>query len=42
MLLDNEIKQLEKRIYELSEEEFNINSPKQVGKVLFEKLNLQK
>lgn len=31
---------LEKDIYNLSEEEFNINSPKQLGKILFEKLDL--
>ncbi|MEQ8198388.1 MAG: DNA polymerase I [Clostridiaceae bacterium] len=28
------------RIYELAGEEFNINSPKQLGKILFEKLDL--
>lgn len=31
---------LKERIYMLSGEEFNINSPKQLGEVLFEKLNL--
>jgi DNA polymerase I len=31
---------LEKNIYELAGEEFNINSPKQLGVILFEKLNL--
>ena len=31
---------LKARIYMLSGEEFNINSPKQLGEVLFEKLNL--
>lgn len=30
----------QKEIYTLSEEEFNINSPKQLGKILFEKLDL--
>ncbi|MFC4321049.1 DNA polymerase I [Litchfieldia salsa] len=31
---------LEKSIYELAGEEFNVNSPKQLGVILFEKLNL--
>jgi DNA polymerase-1 len=35
-----EITKMEKEIYELAEEEFNINSPKQLGKILFEKLDL--
>ncbi|WML47318.1 DNA polymerase I [Neobacillus sp. PS3-34] len=34
------LKQLESRIYNLAGEEFNINSPKQLGVILFEKLNL--
>lgn len=34
------INKIEKRIYEEAEEEFNINSPKQLGVVLFEKLQL--
>ncbi|EAT14570.1 DNA polymerase I [Desulfuromonas acetoxidans] len=34
------IKQLEQQIYELAGEEFNINSPKQLGVILFEKLDL--
>ena len=34
------IANLEKEIYILSGEEFNINSPKQLGVILFEKLNL--
>ena len=34
------IKTLEKEIYEISGEEFNINSPKQLGVILFEKLGL--
>lgn len=35
-----EITRTEKEIYDLAEEEFNINSPKQLGKILFEKLDL--
>ncbi|MBU5592775.1 DNA polymerase I [Clostridium sp. MSJ-4] len=35
-----EIDKIQKEIYELAEEEFNINSPKQLGKILFEKLDL--
>ena len=35
-----EIDRTQKEIYELAEEEFNINSPKQLGKILFEKLDL--
>ncbi len=34
------IKKLESEIYEISGEEFNINSPKQLGVILFEKLGL--
>ncbi|MDQ0148444.1 DNA polymerase I [Eubacterium multiforme] len=35
-----EIDIVQKEIYELADEEFNINSPKQLGKILFEKLDL--
>ena len=35
-----EISRTEKEIFELCEEEFNISSPKQLGKILFEKLDL--
>ncbi|MBD7912189.1 MULTISPECIES: DNA polymerase I [Clostridium] len=36
----DEIERTQKEIFELAEEEFNINSPKQLGKILFEKLDL--
>jgi len=36
----NHIQRLESEIYELAGEKFNINSPKQLGVILFEKLNL--
>lgn len=35
-----EIDKVQAEIYQLAEEEFNINSPKQLGKILFEKLDL--
>ena len=38
--LDNRINTLEKEIYEIAGEEFNINSPKQLGEVLFTKLEI--
>lgn len=38
--LTADILYLEKEIYNLAEEEFNINSPKQLGVILFEKLGL--
>ena len=38
--LEKGIRLLEKEIYTLAEEEFNINSPKQLGIILFEKLKL--
>ncbi|HEY5524610.1 MAG TPA: DNA polymerase I, partial [Clostridium sp.] len=34
------IEETQKEIFELAEEEFNISSPKQMGKILFEKLDL--
>lgn len=37
---DIKIKEYTEKIYKLAEEEFNINSPKQLGKILFEKLDL--
>ena len=39
-MLSEQIKSLEKSIYESSGTQFNINSPKQLGKVLFEVLGL--
>ncbi len=38
--LEQAIQELQKSIYLLADEEFNINSPKQVGNILFEKLGL--
>ena len=39
--LDHRIKSLEQTIYMLACEEFNINSPKQLGVILFEKMGLR-
>ena len=38
--IDGQLKEIQLRIFELAGEEFNINSPKQLGVVLFEKLEL--
>ena len=38
--LENDLRNLEQKIFDLSEEEFNMNSPKQLGDILFEKLKL--
>ena len=38
--LNNDIADLEKKIYEVAGEEFNIGSPKQLGEILFDKLKL--
>ena len=38
--LEFELSHLRDKIYEISGEEFNINSPQQLGRILFEKLNL--
>lgn len=38
--LTEELNALEQKIYELAQENFNINSPKQVGELLFDKLKL--
>jgi DNA polymerase I len=40
--LDGRLETLEKEIYKLADEEFNINSPKQLGEILFDKLELGK
>lgn len=37
---DSKIHDLTEEIYELAGEEFNINSPKQLGEILFDRLNL--
>ncbi len=39
-VLTVELNQLEQRIYDLAGEKFNINSPRQVGELLFDKLKL--
>ena len=38
--LEAELSEIESEIYELAGEEFNINSPQQLGEILFEKLGL--
>ncbi len=40
-MLDKQIKDLTSKIYDYAGEEFNINSPKQLGVILFEKLGLK-
>ncbi len=39
-LLEKEVRDLEKEIWELAGEEFNISSPKQLGEILFDKLRI--
>ena len=38
--LENDLRQLEAKIFEISGEEFNMNSPRQLGDVLFDKMQL--
>ena len=38
--IERELARYTQRIYSLAGEEFNINSPKQLGEILFEKLQL--
>lgn len=38
---DKQLQQIEKNIYDLAEEEFNINSTKELSRILFEKLALK-
>ncbi len=40
VMLEEKIKEYQNKIYDLADCEFNINSPKQLGEVLFEKLSL--
>ena len=40
IMLDDSIEKMQNAVYELAGEEFNINSPKQLGEILFEKLGL--
>lgn len=39
--MNEKMTELEKKIFEISQVEFNINSPKQVGEILYDKLNIQ-
>lgn len=39
--IDKKIKNAEKNIFKIAGEEFNINSPKQVGEILFDKLDIK-
>jgi len=39
--MEKEVRRLEKEVWELAGEEFNVNSPPQLAEILFDKLNLQ-
>ena len=39
--MEKEVRRLEKEIWDLAEQEFNVNSPTQLAEILFDKLNLQ-
>jgi DNA polymerase-1 len=39
--MEKEVRRLEKEIWEMAGTEFNVNSPTQLGEILFDKLNLQ-
>jgi len=40
--LKSTLEDIESKVYDLAEENFNLSSPKQLGEILFEKLNLDK
>ena len=40
--LKSTLEDIESKVYELADESFNLSSPKQLGEILFEKLNLDK
>ncbi len=40
--LKSTLEDIESKVYELAKESFNLSSPKQLGEILFEKLNLDK
>ncbi len=40
--LKSTLEDIESKVYELAEDNFNLSSPKQLGEILFEKLNLDK
>jgi len=39
--IQNQLNQIEKEVYSLTKEKFNLNSPKQVSQILFEKLKIK-
>ncbi|MFW5645108.1 MAG: DNA polymerase I, partial [Bacteroidota bacterium] len=40
LILNKELKEIEQKIYDLAEVEFNISSPRQLGEVLFDRLKI--